>query len=277
MNWLNILKKWRLLKLKWFKHLSDMRNDPKIKRLLRKYGVTGYGLYTYIIECISSNLDSNKPLPDLEETADDLAYELKIESKLVEEIVTYCVDEKLFTVDAISNRIVCGKIYKFLDDTTRKSPEIAKMIEGFKNIIGNSEKVGLIPSNSENVHTDIDIELEEDIEKNEKKKEKELKKETAKKVIDYLNKKTGKKFRYGDANLKHIIARINEKFELSDFCKVVDLKIKDPHFIENPQYLSPDTLFGSKFEKYLNSGGVKDTSLKTETLGKEYQEWSPHD
>ena len=60
------------------------------------------------------------------------------------------------------------------------------------------------------------------------------------------------------------MARINEKFEFPDFCKVVDLKIKDPHFLENPQYLSPDTLFGTKFEKYLNSGGVKDSSPKTQ-------------
>ena len=156
--------------MKWFKHLTDMRHDPKVKRLNRKYGVAGYGLYTYIIECIASNLDSKNPLPDLEETSDDISYDLKMEPELVEEIILYCIDKELFTIDLISEKVICEKIYKFLDDTTRKNPDIVKMINDFK-------KLRVSPSKSEQLGKDRKgsgkVLTEE--EKKKKKKRKEIK------------------------------------------------------------------------------------------------------
>ncbi len=137
-----------------------MRHDVRIKRVLRKYGADGYALYNYILESIAGNLSAKNPLPDLEETSDDIAFDLNIDTLRVQEIVSFCVNEGLFTQDEMTGHIMCVKMYKFLDDATRKSAAVVKMLESFSNI-----EVGLLPSKSEKVPPDKDKEGDKDIEK----------------------------------------------------------------------------------------------------------------
>lgn len=73
-------------------------------------------------------------------------------------------------------------------------------------------------------------------------------------VIEYLNQKTGKKFKAGSkANQKHIKARFSEGFTLEDFKRVIDLKCEEWYGSQMEMYLRPETLFGSKFDSYLNA------------------------
>ena len=83
-------------------------------------------------------------------------------------------------------------------------------------------------------------------------------------VISYLNKKTGKSFKSGTKKTQSLIkARINEKFTEKDFYTVIDNKcskwITDPKMME---YLRPETLFGPKFESYLNEIPSKERIVK---------------
>lgn len=83
-------------------------------------------------------------------------------------------------------------------------------------------------------------------------------------IIDYLNQKTGKKFRVTtSANKSLIKARFKEGFTESDFKQVIDNKvstwINDKKMTE---YLRPQTLFGTKFESYLND--VPQSQVKQE-------------
>lgn len=72
-------------------------------------------------------------------------------------------------------------------------------------------------------------------------------------VIDYLNSKTGQHYRAKSKDTqKHINARLAEGFTLDDFKRVVDNMWTDWHGTEWEKYLRPSTLFGSKFENYLN-------------------------
>ncbi len=73
-----------------------------------------------------------------------------------------------------------------------------------------------------------------------------------KKIIDYLNQQTGKKFRNVASNQKFIKARWNEGYRLEDFQKVVDIKLSQWKNTEYEKYLQPSTLFGTKFDQYLN-------------------------
>ena len=73
-------------------------------------------------------------------------------------------------------------------------------------------------------------------------------------VIDYLNEKTGKKFKATSAATKRVIsARTKEGNKLEDFKLVIDIKceqwLKDQKMAA---YLRPETLFGTKMESYLN-------------------------
>lgn len=49
-----------------------------------------------------------------------------------------------------------------------------------------------------------------------------------------------------------IRARIEEGFTLEDFYKVIENKVSEWQGTEYEKYLRPETLFGTKFENYLN-------------------------
>lgn len=77
--------------------------------------------------------------------------------------------------------------------------------------------------------------------------------ETVKQVIEYLNSKTGKRFRPTNKAAKRCVnARLNEGYDLDDFCKVIDIKVAEWAGTDYEKYLNPETLFGNKMDKYLN-------------------------
>lgn len=78
-------------------------------------------------------------------------------------------------------------------------------------------------------------------------------------VISYLNQKAGTAFKVNSKDTrKHIKARFDEGFTVEDFKTVIDHKVTE--WGSNPdmaQYLRPSTLFGTKFESYLNQKTVQ--------------------
>lgn len=74
----------------------------------------------------------------------------------------------------------------------------------------------------------------------------------SKSVLDYLNFRIGSKYRYSDSSLKSIQARLNDGYTVNDCKTVIDKKCVDWLDTEWSKYLVPGTLFGNKFEKYLN-------------------------
>ena len=81
-------------------------------------------------------------------------------------------------------------------------------------------------------------------------------------VITRLNQKTSKRFRASSKRSIDLIqARINEGYKEEDFYKVIDIKCASwLHDKVMNQYLRPETLFGNKFESYLNEIYFDNTS-----------------
>lgn len=141
--------------MKWFKHFSSMRLDTKIKRLINKFGIEGYGLYNYILECIAFNLEANKPVPEIEETAQDLAIELRMDTLKVEEIIRYCFELNLFELNKKNNRIMCLKLLNHLDNTLSSNPEIRKILNNFNKLQETSSDNEETLSSNEETLTDF--------------------------------------------------------------------------------------------------------------------------
>lgn len=77
-------------------------------------------------------------------------------------------------------------------------------------------------------------------------------------VIDYLNKKSNKRFKYNtNKTMSCIRARLNEGFELEDFYKVIDTKVEQWLNTDMEKFIRPATLFSNKFEGYLNEKQFK--------------------
>lgn len=75
-------------------------------------------------------------------------------------------------------------------------------------------------------------------------------------IIGYLNEKAGKSYKPNSNTTKKLIsARLNEGFTVDDFKTVIDNKVSS--WLGNndmEKFLRPETLFGTKFEGYLNEG-----------------------
>ena len=92
-------------------------------------------------------------------------------------------------------------------------------------------------------------------------------------IIQYLNLKTGKEYKNAKGHQAHIKARWNDGYRIEDFKKVIDNKVhswKDDPMAEG--WLRPRTLFGPKFDDYLNeriitnSPSVKNGSIRSEVV-----------
>ena len=71
--------------------------------------------------------------------------------------------------------------------------------------------------------------------------------------IAYLNQVANKRYKFVDKTKRLLLARFKEGYTLEDFKQVIDIKTAEwkdsPEF---SKYLRPETLFGTKFDGYLN-------------------------
>lgn len=119
----------------------------------------------------------------------------------------------------------------------------------------------LIENNNEKCNVTVTLcnALEED-------KEEDKNKNIIKDIVEYLNAKTNSSYRYSsDKTRRTINARLNEGFTLDDFKKVIDIKTSQwLGDLKMEQYLRPETLFGTKFESYLNTKLPNQKEIKTD-------------
>lgn len=99
-----------------------------------------------------------------------------------------------------------------------------------------------------------------------------------KEILDYLNQKTGSHYKDVKGNQKLIRARWREGYRLDDFRKVIDNKTADWKGLiakdgrDMSQYLRPSTLFGPKFDQYLNEVVTRDNTQAGSLFD---QQWTP--
>lgn len=116
------------------------------------------------------------------------------------------------------------------------------------------ERQKLLPNNhvkSRDGHA-TELELEEELEREEDKEIKPFL--PYKNIIEHLNNEANKKYKHTTGKTQTLIkARFNEGFNEDDFINVIDNMVKEwKGDNKMDRYLRPETLFGTKFESYLN-------------------------
>jgi uncharacterized phage protein (TIGR02220 family) len=77
-------------------------------------------------------------------------------------------------------------------------------------------------------------------------------------VIDYLNDKAGTAYRANGKKTQQLInARVADGFVIDDFKRVIDTKVAEWANGDMAKFLRPETLFGTKFESYLNQQVIR--------------------
>jgi uncharacterized phage protein (TIGR02220 family) len=97
------------------------------------------------------------------------------------------------------------------------------------------------------------IEVIRNVNKVQEKNPIENNKEIIKNVIEFLNTKTNKNFTTKSSKtISCINSRLKEGFIENDFIKVIEIKTEKWLGTSMEEYLRPITLFGNKFDSYLN-------------------------
>lgn len=173
-----------------------------------------------------------KELPMFFEKADTVYRNLKVLAE--KEIIEY-IKHKGMDLIRLTEK---GKSWNFIESSSEKSPNFNNNSEKNPSEFGKKSE-----NNSEKNPTYKDTNIQKDINN----------KNIYSDAVEYLNSKAGTKYKSTSKNTtRHIQARINEGYTLEDFKTVIDKKCSEWLNTDMEKYLCPETLFGSKFEKYLN-------------------------
>lgn len=120
---------------------------------------------------------------------------------------------------------------------------------------------------------DIDRVRERDRDKDRNKDRDKDKDKDTENIISFLNSTTGSKYKAStDKTRRLIAARLAEGFTVDDFKAVISKKAKEWQNTDMAQYLRPETLFGTKFEGYLNQPERNNRRSPTSRAEQERQE-----
>ena len=107
--------------------------------------------------------------------------------------------------------------------------------------------------NNERTTSEQQVNTNKNNKKDKKDKNKDSFKDIVEKSIEYLNIQTGHNFKPTEANTRHLMARINEGYTLKQIMTVIRNKTVEWEEDEKmKKFLRPETLFGTKFDSYLN-------------------------
>lgn len=144
-------------------------------------------------------------------------------------------------------------IIKLLEKGTGKSTG-----EGTSKGTGKSIENKGIEECKEPVREPVEEPVKEPLSKKQSKKQNNIYSQIINEIIEYLNLKAKKNFRANTKKTIQIInSKLNDGYELDDFKKVIDIKTTEWINTDFDKFLRPSTLFGSKFEEYLNQLSIK--------------------
>lgn len=107
--------------MKWFKHDSDASNDPKIKKLKKRFGMVGYGVYFNLLEIIARKMEDR--IEDFGFVPEDwdedlLSIEFDIDTNTLRTMFSYMCEVGLF--ENKKGRLYNCKIQGRCDDYTAR-------------------------------------------------------------------------------------------------------------------------------------------------------------
>ena len=111
---------------------------------------------------------------------------------------------------------------------------------------GNQMATKCLPLGTSDIDLDLDLDIDLDLDKG-------LDNKYIVEILDHLNKRVGTNYKSTTKKTRDLIkARFNEKFTVDDFKTVIDKMCVEWMNTDMQKYLRPETLFGNKFESYLN-------------------------
>lgn len=245
-----------MAEIKWIKLTTDMFDNRKIKHLRKlpegnNIVLIWVMLLTMAGRCNAGGmifLTENIPYtPKM--LADELGFEentVKLALQALEQLNMVVSEEGFFSISGWQEHQNIEGM-----DKIREQNRIRKQNQRMRQRLALEEKGHVMSRDSHETEEDKEKDIEED-------------KEIYISIIQYLNEKAGTKYKPSSKKTKTCIhARLAEGYSVEDFKTVIDKKCDDWIGTDYEQYLRPETLFGTKFESYLNAKVTRKKSVNT--------------
>jgi len=221
-------------------------------------------LFIYLITCSHRNMLGCYYLPKMY-VSGDLDWSVKRVSEGLDKLLrkgfaTYDFDNQVVFVknflryNPLENQNQVKGAIK-VSSTLPKSTVMSGLIDvikEFNNPIYESLIKGLekgLQRVTEQVEVEVEVEVKEEVLKHSRVNSTTHVQE----IVDYMNERLGSKYKSTTPKtITSINARMKEGFTVQDFKTVIDKKHYDWNNTDLSKFLRPDTLFGTKFESYLN-------------------------
>lgn len=210
----------------YFSHDYNVRTDEKIKGLIRKHGMEGYGVYWSIIEDLYNN--ANALRTDYEGIAYDLRVHINIVESVIKDFELFQINEDYFGSISISKRLDkrLEKSEKARESAKKRWEKDANAMRPHSDSNAIKERKG-----KERKEYNIDFDL----------------------LLEYYNKTYGRKVKtITPKTKKQIIDRLQEGYTKEDLKQAILNAKKDPYHIENKfKYITLEFISRSdKFERF---------------------------
>ncbi|NYB73881.1 conserved phage C-terminal domain-containing protein [Sedimentibacter hydroxybenzoicus DSM 7310] len=234
----------------WLKLKDDFFKRKEIKKLRKIAGGDTYTIIYLKLQLLSLKTDGVLIFEGIENNIiEELALELDEDVENVK--VTWLYLEKHGIVEPINDeQFLLPNTIELIGSETSVAARVRKYREQQKLLQCNTHVT--------NGNTEIDIEIDKEIDRDIYNRAGSTS-DACKEIINYLNEKANRNYKHNTKpTTAKIKARLEEGFTLDDFKKVIDIKVCEwLNDAKMQKYLRPETLFGNKFEGYLNQGGEK--------------------
>ena len=243
----------------WLKLDESFFEDDTIAWLEEQENGKDYVIF-YLKLALKSLKDDGRLIRYVGETL--IPYDVKALAKLTNTSPdTVAVAMKTFLDIGLVSQLESGEIYlNQIEEMVGSETDVAKRVRKHraKKALGGGEKKELLQGNTDETKSNTEKEKE-------KEKELEIDKDTMSssdehdripylEIVEYLNEKTNSQYRPTSKKTQALIkARYNDGFNIDDFKIVIDNKTMEWYNdVKMSKFLRPETLFGTKFESYLN-------------------------
>lgn len=220
-------------KKNYFRHSTSAFEDPKIQKAIELLGYEGYAYYFILLELMAKQCEN-----EVKETIMIHQQTLRIvwrkSQQSCHNVVTKLAESGLFVLT------FNGSLYEF------RIPNLSKYLGKYES---------KFQPNAPNEKKGNEKKTNESKNKKPKKPNAPVSPD-ALAVIESMNKILNSRYTASKSVMKFINARLSEGFVLNDFETVLVSKHREwSKNVEMAQHLTPSTLFGGKFEGYLNAAG----------------------
>lgn len=229
-----------MAEVKWIKLTTDMFDNKKIRYLRTLPEGNNIVLIWVMLLTMAGRCNANGMIfltENIPYTTKMLADELGFDANVVTVAINALSKLGMICANDDEFYITNWEEYQNIEGLEKIREQTRQRVANYRE----RKKIGNVTGNAtvtQSNATDIDKEIDIDI----------------KDILSYLNEKTGKNFRATSKETKRVInARLKEGYSAEDFKRVIDIKVakwgNDPKMRD---FLRPQTLFGTKFESYLN-------------------------